>query len=231
MCASLGCQTVGRRWQILGIALAVVLYLVDKFLRVFNAYAEGERFGLEQPSVGVKQRVNVAGRVACGQDYGCALDAVAVLVDYTFYTSILDNQVADTGVEVVFAAVFHDGAAHVGYDAAQPVGADVGVGIEHYVGVGTVGYEGAKHTAHVASLGGTGVELAVAIGAGATLSETPVAVGVDALFAGQGGNVVLALLHGFSAFHDDGTDAVFQQPQRCEEAGRAGTDDDDLFSG
>ena len=67
--------------------VSVVLYVVYELLRVLNANAYGEWFGLEKPSVAVKKIIYVACRMACGEDYGaafkgepgCAMDSFDVM--------------------------------------------------------------------------------------------------------------------------------------------------------
>ena len=59
-------ETIGRRRQVFGIPFAVILDLVDEFLRVLYAHAEGEGLGFQQPAVGVEHGIDVACRMSRG---------------------------------------------------------------------------------------------------------------------------------------------------------------------
>ena len=49
-----------------------------------------------------------------------------------------------------------------------------------------------QDSANVSALGAAGIELAIAVGAGAALSETPVAIGINLMLLGQLRDVVFA---------------------------------------
>ena len=227
----LGDKAVGGRRQEPGIALAVILNLVDELLRVLHAHAEGEGLGLEQPAAAGKELVDVAGRMACGEDHGVALDDTASVDDHPADAALLDLEVDNARIEMILAAMLHNRLPHAGDDGGQAVGADMGVDVDHDVGVGAMLHEELQHLADVAALGGARVELAVAVGPCAALAEAPVAVGVHLLGAHHADDVGLALLHGLAALDDDGLHAQLQRPQGCEEARGAGTDDDNVFWG
>ena len=59
--------------------------------------------------------------------------------------AILDDEVGDAGIEMIFAAGVHDGLAHAGDDGWQAVGAYMCVDIDHDVGVGAMLDEEAQH--------------------------------------------------------------------------------------
>ena len=208
----------------------MVLYLIDKLLRVLHAHAEGERLGFEEPAVALEHVVYIARGMPRSQNHRRSRH-LARVGHHAVHAAVPDDEVRDAGVEMIFPAGCLNGMPHVGDDAAEAVGAYMRVSLKHYVGVGTMVDEGAQHGADVAALGGTRVELAVAVGARAAFAEAPVAVGVDDLLARQPCDVVFALLHGLAALHDDGLHAQLQAAQGGEEARRAGADNEDCFWG
>lgn len=223
----LGDEAVGGRRQQRAVALAVVLYLVDELLGMLHADAEGEGLGLEEPAATGEEFVDVACRMAGGQDDGGGLYFIASGINDAAYTSVFDEEVGNTGVEMVFSSMIYNCFTHARDDGRQAVGADMGVDVDHDVGIGAMLDEETQHLAHVATLGGARIELAVAVGPGAALAEAPVAVGVHLLGAHQADNVALALFHGLAPFHDDGPHAQLQSLEGRKEARRAGTDDKD----
>ena len=72
---------------------AVVLYFVDKKLRVLNAYTNGKGFGFEQPTMLVEQVEDVASRVSGGKQDGLALHRISVVADNATDLSVVDNKV------------------------------------------------------------------------------------------------------------------------------------------
>ena len=153
MSACLRSEAVGRRRQVTGVALAVVLYLVDELLRMLHTHAEGERLGLKQPAVALKHIVYIARGMARGQYHGIA-GYIAAVSHHAADTAIPDNQVGNPCIEAVFATGLLNRAAHVGDDAAEAVGADMCVSLKHNVGVGAMLHKRAQHRRDVAALGG-----------------------------------------------------------------------------
>ena len=195
---------------------------------MLHADSQREGFGFELPAVAVKELVDVARRMACGQQHGTPFVGVAACAAHAFHAAgqAVEEEPRHPLAEMHLAAVALDGGADVGDDAAQAVGADMGVGVDHYIGVGAVFDEFAHYCSDVAALGGAGVELAVAVGAGAAFAETPVAVAIDAAAANHLCDVLAALVDTFAAFHDDGLEPQFEGAQRRKQTCRAGTDDD-----
>ena len=201
----------------------MVLYLVDEFLRMLHTHTEGERLGLEPPATACKKFIDVAGRMTRGEDNGITLDAGAVGCDHSTYTSVLENQVGYTGVEMIFATAFNNRFAHTRNNGRQTVGADMGMDVDHDVGVGAMFDKETQHIAHIATLGGPSVELAVTVCSRTSLAEAPVAVGIHLLGSHQVDNVFLAFLDRFSALHDNRLHAQLQSLQGGKESGRTGT--------
>ena len=209
----------------------MVLYLIDEALGMLHPYAEGKGLGLQKPALAMEQAVDVASRMACGQDDGHAPVLVAFAVRNTQHTLFsplpLYDKVCHAGGEMVFAAVLFDCMAHVGYDAAQPVGADMCVRVDGNGGVGSVLYETSQHILDIPALGAAGVELAVGIGACTAFTETPVAFGVHLMCTTQLGDVKTALLHRLSTLDDNGFQPRLEGAESSKEPCRAGTNDND----
>ena len=196
---------------------------------MLHPHSEGKGFGMQHPSLAVKELVDIACRVACSQDDGVAFYGLSFgSTDAADMTVVVCQQVVHVASEEVLPSVVKDGVTYIGNDRAEHVGADMGVGIDEYGWVGTVGHQYAQHLADIAPLGGTGIQFTIAESACATFAETPVAVGIENTFASQESYVTFAFLHRFSTFHNHRADTVLQRTQCSKETCWAGTDNDYL---
>ena len=105
-----------------------------------------------------------------------------------------------------------DGFAHVLDDAGQFICTNVGMGIGEDAGAGAMLTEDAENLLSVAALLAAGVEFAVGVCACAALAKGVVALGVDALFGSDAGQVLLAVAHVLATLHHDGAQAQFDEP-------------------
>ena len=99
--------------------------------------------------------------------------------------------------------------AHVFNNTRQPVGTYVRVGGRQYRGVGAMLTEDAKNSAHITTLGGAGVELAVAERTCAPLPESIVAFWIDGIAARNLGDVLFSRMDIFATFKHNGFQATF----------------------
>ena len=206
---------------------AVVHDAVYHLAGVLEPDADGEALGLQLHALVMEHAVDIAGAMAGGEDDG-AEDFLAGSGDNADGLVATQQQTVDTGLEAHLAAVLTDAVAHILDDARQTVGADMGMGGGEDVGAGAMLAEDGEDAAHVAALGGAGVELAVGVGAGTALAEGVVALRVDEALARDEGDILLALMDILAPLEDDGAQASLYQAQGSEEAGGTGSDDDDL---
>ena len=150
--------------------------------------------------------------MACGKQEGVAFEFVAAgTADATDTTGDgVEEEAGDTLAEMNLAAVAENGVPHRGNDGTETVGADMGMGVDGDERVGAMLDKFAEDIGDIATLGGAGVELAVAVGARATLAKAPVAVGVDAAAADHQGDVLFALVDWFATLDNDRLEAKFE---------------------
>ena len=115
------------------------------------------------------------------------------------------DQAADALTKDKLHTHFFEVFAHIGDDLGQQIAADVGPRIAEDVDGGLMAHEGLVDAAHVATLGGARVELAVGVGASAAFAEAIVAVGIDDAhrWPVETLEVDAARVHGFTAVDDD----------------------------
>lgn len=205
----------------------MILDRVDERLRVFDAHPHGEGFGLEAHPAPVQQFVDVAGRMARGQDDGRPFDQFVAAPD-TAYPSVVHLQVGHPALEAEHAAGIEDRLPDVLHDARQLVGSDMGMGLEEDFGVGTVEDQRLERLVVVAAFLAAGEELAIGEGAGTPFAEGVVRFGVDGSVAVDLGDVAFAGRDVASALEDDGPQPQLDQVQRREQTGGSRSDDDHL---
>ena len=194
----------------------MVLDRVDQRLRVLDAHTHGERLGFEPDAPTVKHFVNIACRVARGQDDGRAFEHL-VAARHPRDAPVAHAQVGDSLSEQETAARREDCAADIRNDRRQLVRADVRMRLAEDLGVGAVEDERFERLAVVAAFLAAREELAVGEGAGAALAERIVRIGIDRSVAVDLGDVALAVGHGTAALQQHGAQPAFDEPQRGEE--------------
>ncbi|GIW70366.1 MAG: hypothetical protein KatS3mg101_1113 [Patescibacteria group bacterium] len=225
--AHLAGQPVAGGRQVGASRFTTVLDAVDEGLRMFDAHAEGEGLRLDDDMATVQQLVNVAGRVASGEDDGRGGVLVVVVDHDALHHAVVEDKIRHPAVEMDFSAMVQNGLADVGHDVGQLVGTDVGVGVDEDVAFGTVFDQQAKHLEVVAPFVGSGVKLAVGVGAGTAFAEAVVRIRIDFVELLDGSQVAAPLAHVFASVENDGPQSQFDEFEGGEVASWACADDDD----
>ena len=157
---------------------AVILDLVDDALGVFKSHTHGNALGLEGDAAVMQHLVNVACRMARGQDNRTA-ECLASRCFNARHLATVDNEVGDAGLEMDLATAAQDGLAHGLDDARQFVAADVGMGIDEDILSRPMLDKNSQNAVHRAALLAAGVEFTVTIGPCPTLTIAIVALGID----------------------------------------------------
>lgn len=152
----------------------------------------------------VKEVIDVTRRMTCSQNDGITLYASSIGRDNTNDTFILDDEIRNTGIEMVFATTRDYGFAYVCDDGRQSVGTNMSMDINHNVRIGPMFHQETQHLADISTLGGASVKFAITIGTSATFSKAPVTVRIHGLGTHEGDNIFLAFLYRFASFHNDG---------------------------
>ena len=229
-------ETVFRRRHA-GLPLAAVTDLVDQRLRMLHPHAHRETLGLQFPALVAEQFVDIAGGMARRQDDGSGLIGHflrfgTVLVRHLHIESagrLEPGDVFDPGVEMVFSAMFLDAAADVLHHLREFVRPDMRMGIDQDGPVGAESDELVQDFTDVSPLGGTGEQFAVRESAGTAFAVAVIRIRIHDTGPGQAGHVGLPGMNVLSPLQHDRPETQHQQFQRCEHAGRSGTDHDDRF--
>ncbi len=137
---------------------------------MLQSHTHSQTFCLYLHLIVMEPTVDVACRVACGQD-DRTMELLAVVGGDARHRPAADDEAVHAGLEVYLATVLQDSIAHVLYHGRQLVRADVWMGIHQNVRVGSVLAEHVQYLLHVAALLAPGVELAVGVGSRAALAE------------------------------------------------------------
>ena len=117
------------------------------------------------------------------------------------------QQTGHLRLKMYLATTSDNGVAHVLDDARQLVGADMRMGIRQDVRRGAMLTEHMENLLDVATLLAAGIELAIAIGTGTSLSKTVVALTIHLLGLGDECQVLLALMDILATLQHDGPQA------------------------
>ena len=160
----------------------MILYLVDELGRMLQAHADGDALGLDGDTGLSQIAIDIAGRMACGQNHRAA---ILLLLPQTRSLHAYDpspclrlfkNQARHLRLEMHLTTFINNGIAHVLDDLGQTVGTYMGMGIGKDGRRGTVLSEHIENLIRIATLLAARVEFAVAICTSAALAKAVVAL-------------------------------------------------------
>ena len=205
----------------------MILQAVDKGLRVLDADADGKGFRLEADATGLKNPVDIAGRVAGREDDRPSLEQAPISCNHTVDTTVGQDEIHHPAPEVDLPSRLPDalpqGADHVG----QEVGADVRMRVDEDAFRSAMGDQGPVDLRHRPALGRPGVEFSIRESAGPALPETVVGV-LDNLASPEDRAQVEAAARDILApLEHDRLQTRLEAAQRRKKAGRTASHDDD----
>ena len=204
----------------------MILNLVNHLRGVFQAHADGKGFGFDFHTGVVEVSIDVSRGVSRGE-YDRTFKFFSVLTDDALDSVAAQRQRDHFCLKMHLSAGSADLVAHRLYDSRQTVCADVRMSVGENVGRSTELTENAQNLFDVAAFFGAGVEFSVGVGTCAAFAERVVAFRIDAVFAGDAGDVLAPFVNVLASLQNDGAAAQFNQTQGGEESTGAGTDDND----
>ena len=196
----------------------MVLHMVHPGLRMFHPDAQGKGFGLNLETLGMQALKNVACAVPCGQHHGIGMECHLVLLLFGMQDrglhpcapAVVHHQFRHAVPKQDLPSCLFNAFPHGGHHGWQAVGADVGVGLHQYLWICAMGHQPFQGLADIAPLFAPGVELAVAVGPGATLPKAIIRIGMDEVLLVQFGQIPSACPHILAALHHHRPDALLQ---------------------
>ncbi len=202
----------------------MVLQTVDKVLRMLQTHSHGNAFGLQGNATVQKHGIDVSRRMPRGENHR-SLHLGAVGTGHSCATLAVGDKSGNTCSETNLSAAALYGAADGLDNTRQAVGAYVRMGVDKYFPLRAVGMENAQNLLYRSALVASGIEFAVAVGSGSTLSEAVVGIGVDSAGAVHSHKVGSPAVDVLSPLQHDRPYAAFNKFQSREKACRTGAHD------
>lgn len=210
------------------LGIEMVLGAVDEWLRMLDPETNGEGLGLQQDFPRGQQPVDVARRVAGGQNHGIGRYFRSIGSDDPADVVSGDEEIDDLGLKPDLAASIEDRGADGLDHVWQEIGTDVRVGVGQDLFGGSVGDKNLVNPGNRTTFGGTCVEFSVGKRTCAALTEAIVRLLDHPAFAQQRCEVETPRAGILAAFQQNWLEAVLQAAQRGKHSCGSATDDNHL---
>lgn len=205
----------------------MVLYRVDKRLRMFDPHAHCERFGFQAHAPPVQQLVNIPGRMSRSKNHSRSF-IKGISDPHPFYAIVVQFDIGNPRIENERSAGFENRPPDIGDHPRQFIRSDMGMGFVKNFGRSAVKNQRLQRFVVVSPLLAAGEKFAVGECSGSALAEGIVRIGIDRTVAVDLRDVPLAGRHIASPLQNHRAISPFDQPQSRKQPRRARTDDHDL---